>query len=387
VGQPGNTGILSATPDANGYWTATLTGDPIGQAAAYTGWVLPVGGTAFKKVLPSPIFVPAGAATITGAIYGSFTQIDQVATYPYTFANITVTPNVTTKGGLLRPAQFKTVVATVAGNVARRTIVDSSKCNSCHDQLGTKPNFHGGATSFVVGGAAVGSGPRNEATACSMCHNPNGVDSGWSYNASTFIHGIHSASKRTVPFTWTAPDPDDGYDFLLYPGLLNQCEQCHVPGSYDFSATANAAAIPNLLFTSTATGTYASPASVSTSPYVQLANNYGNGFSYTSAGSTVSAYTKANGTVVAAHVAAAGGEIVPADPATLVSSPITAACASCHDSSSAISHMKLNGGFFYQPRSVALARDAKGNLVTVEACLTCHGSGTAYDIKVVHQVQ
>jgi OmcA/MtrC family decaheme c-type cytochrome len=363
VGQPTNTGILSATPDADGYWTATLTGDLVGQAAAYTGWVKPaVGGSNFAAVAKSPITIPAGATNITGAIYGGFTQIDQAATYPYTFASITVAPNVSATGGLLRVAPFKTVLATVAGNVARRPIVDSNKCNSCHDQLGTKPNFHGGATSFVAGGAAVGSGPRNEATACSICHTVNQTSSAWAANASTFIHALHGASKRTVPFTWHAPDPDDGYAFLLYPGLLNQCEQCHVPGSYDFSGTANAAAVPNMLFTTVGTGTYA--ASVSTSPYVLLGNNYGSGFGYTSA-----------------------GVITQAAATTLVNSPMTAACASCHDSTSAVSHMKLNGGFFYQPRSVALARDASGKLVTVEACLTCHGSGAAYDIKAVHQVQ
>jgi OmcA/MtrC family decaheme c-type cytochrome len=360
VGQPTNAGILSATPDANGYWTATLTGDPIGQPAAYTGWTMPVGGSAYSKLNPSPIAIPAGAQNITGAIYGSFTQVDQTTTYPWTPANYGVFPNVAATGGLLRPAPFKTVLATVTGNVARRTIVDSNKCNSCHDQLGTKPNFHGGAASLAAG--AVGSGPRNEATACSFCHTVNQTSSGWAANASTFIHGIHGASKRTVPFTWHAPDPDDGYSFLLYPGVLNQCEQCHVPGSYDFSATANAAAIPNLLYTTVGTGTYA--ASVSTSPYVQLANNYGAGFGYTSA-----------------------GVITQAAATTLVSSPITAACASCHDSAPAISHMKLNGGSFYAPRSTALARDPLGNLVTVEACLTCHGSGAIMDIKAVHKVQ
>jgi hypothetical protein len=49
--------------------------------------------------------------------------------------------------------------------------------------------------------------------------------------------------------------------------------------------------------------------------------------------------------------------------------------------------MKLNGGSFYAPRSIALARDPLGKLVTVEACLTCHGSGAIMDIKAVHKVQ
>ncbi len=60
------------------------------------------------------------------------------------------------------------------------------------------------------------------------------------------------------------------------------------------------------------------------SPYVVAdgVTNYGTGFSYNAATNTT---TQAAGT-------------------TLVLSPITGACSACHDTSTAIDHMKANGG-------------------------------------------
>jgi len=352
AGSPGKTGSLSATADASGYWTATITGDLTGQAAAYTGWVSPATpAAAYSALAPSPITVPAAAAKlVTAGIYGTFTQIDQAVTYPYTNANVTVYPAVAATGGVLRTAMFKKVVATgITGNVGRRVVVDTNKCNACHDQLGTKPNFHGGQATLAAG--AVGSGPRNEATACSFCHTVNQTSSGWAANVSTFIHGIHGGGKRTLPFTWHATATSN-YSSVTYPALLNNCEQCHVTGSYDFSNSTNAAAIPNLLWTTVGTGTYA--AGPSTSPYVQLATPYGGLFSY-------------NVTTGVTTAAAA---------TTLVSSPITAACASCHDSTTAVAHMKNNGGAFYEARSTAFTK--------IEQCLICHGNGKTADIRAVH---
>ncbi|MEO7116577.1 MAG: hypothetical protein ABIZ18_12035, partial [Caldimonas sp.] len=168
----------------------------------------------------------------------------------------------------------------------------------------------------------------------------------------SFIHSIHAASKRTVPYNWHASSATDGFFNVGYPGVLSQCTACHLPGTFDLSAPTSAAALDNRLFRTVATGTLA--ASLTNSPYISLGVNYGSGYSNTAAG-------------------------VPTDaaPTTLVTSPTTTACFACHDSSDDISHFKLNGGAVYQPRSVALTS-------TNETCMICHGSGRIADIAVVH---
>ena len=389
AGKPTKTGTLTG-PDASGYWTATITGDLLGQATAYTGWVAPVTtpATTYSALAATPITVPATAQKVTAWIYGSFTQVN-LPTYAFTAQNVGVYPNVSAIGGLLRPAPAKSVVLsgtlpagfTTTAASARRVVVDTNKCNACHDQLGTSPNFHGGLAAYSATGGAVGSGPRNDATMCSICHNVNRNNTGWSVNASTFVHGIHGGGKRTMPYTWqgtaaTATTPEHDYGKLLYPGVLNNCEQCHVAGSYDFSNSTNAAALPNLLWTTNAAGkingkaldTVADPrtGTILTSypsyvangtPLVTNGTTYGANFSFTPA----------------------TGVTVQATAGSLVSSPITAACASCHDSSPATAHMTNNGGTFFG------ARTAQGVLPTaVEQCLLCHGNGKVADIRAVH---
>ena len=117
------------------------------------------------------------------------------------------------------------------------------------------------------------------------------------------------------------------------------------------------------------------------SPYISASTNYGNGFSFTPEGSTVASYTNSAGTASTAHVAAAGGEIVAPDSATLVSSPISAACFSCHDTTTAKGHMTLYGGFIYTARSVVGAANLANN---PETCLICHGAGKVNDAAVIH---
>ena len=162
--------------------------------------------------------------------------------------------------------------------------------------------------------------------------------------------------------------------------MLSDCKQCHLPDTVNYGANGMTLQ-PNLLWPTGATGKFdpASTTAFRNSPYIVVDNtrNYGNGFGYTAAGATVAAYTKSDGTVVAAHVAGAGGETVPADPQTLVSSPISAACFACHDTASARSHMSTQGGAVYEPRVSALAKG--------ESCLVCHGAGRIADAVVVHQ--
>ena len=352
-------------PDANGYWKATLTGDLLGQPkGACAAPVAPAVATCvITAVNKSPIVIPASAKIVTGAVFGSFTQ-KGLAGYPYTAADVSVNPTKSASGGLARPGIFKKLVAT--GSTARRAIVDSARCNTCHEQIGTSPAFHGGA--------------RNDASGCAICHSGILTANGWSADASTFIHAIHGAGARSVPYTWAAVSATDNFSMIGYTGQLKNCDNCHVSNTVNFGAS-GAALQPSLLWSTTATGSFANPPTGSAvyrnSPYIVPGTNYGNNFSYTPEGATVAEYTKSDGTKVPAHVAGAGGETVPADPATLVNSPISSACFACHDSTSAKNHMKTQGGAVYEARSTALSKG--------EACLVCHGAGAVVDTAMVHK--
>ncbi|MFA7281807.1 MAG: OmcA/MtrC family decaheme c-type cytochrome [Sterolibacterium sp.] len=302
-------------PDASGYYTASF------------------GAT-----------IPDTATMVTGAMginYGGFVQLNH-ASYP--------------KGIMLREAQF--AMKTADGYTARRSIVSNAKCNNCHGQLGVSPTFHGGA--------------RNNGEGCALCHTPNNATGhvgaansfggGWSVAIKNLVHGIHGASKREQAYSYeaTAANPL-GFDDVGYPGVLSNCEQCHVAGSYDFSASANAAAVPNLLWTTDARGDMSNPtnaASIGLSPWVPAQTSY-----------TVD---------------------------NLVSSPVASSCFGCHDSKAAVAHMRGNGGTIVSLASSVgngVARpvttttpptNGAFKFTQTEACMVCHGSGKVADIKAAH---
>jgi OmcA/MtrC family decaheme c-type cytochrome len=306
-----------AGPDGSGYYTVTLTGVVVPDSATML-----TGGLGYSYGLPAT---------------QPLTQVNLGGKFAYNATNKT--------GGLITIAKDAQKVATGYG--ARRAIVDDNRCNSCHQELGafTLEAFH--------------AGQRNDGSTCAWCHNPNRTSSGWSADSTSFIHAIHGGSKRTVPFTWHAPAVGQSYQEVGYPGILNQCETCHVPGSYDFSGQLNASQEGNRLYRAVATGTVVSAGSdaltkYTVSRYVTADVNYGSG----------------------ASVASATGVLTPAAGTTLVNSPTAGACFSCHDTSDDQAHMKANGGSIYAPRAQALQ--------TTESCLVCHGSGKVADIKAVH---
>ncbi|HTT09999.1 MAG TPA: OmcA/MtrC family decaheme c-type cytochrome [Burkholderiaceae bacterium] len=307
-------------PDANGYYTVTLTG----------------------------VVVPDNAVMLTGGMGYSY---NVTSTLPLTQTNLpnypvsapTATGQTNMVGGLIVIAPNVQVVAT--GYSGRRPIVEDARCNACHQELGafTTDAFHGGQ--------------RNDGTTCSWCHTPNRTSGGWSADSTYYIHAIHASAKRTVPFTWDATSPTDTFANVLFPGVLKDCETCHLPGTYNFSASASAAAIFNRQYRTVATGGpfLSTDASAFTySPYIQLGVTYGAGFSFN----------------------AATGVTTAAAPTTLVNSPLATQCFACHDSTQAMAHIQINGGSLYAPRSAALG--------TIETCMVCHDVGRIADIKVVH---
>jgi OmcA/MtrC family decaheme c-type cytochrome len=252
------------------------------------------------------------------------------------------------QGGLSVPAPNVWKVAT--GFTGRRAIIDNNKCKACHGALGVKPTFH--------------AGQRNDGATCALCHTANRTSSGWSAGAKYFIHAIHGARKRAVPFTWHAASATSGFNEVEFPGTLNVCTTCHLDGTYDFSNPSNLAALANEPLLTVATGIYNSDPMVNStyytlSPYVVAdgVTNYGSGFSFN----------------------AGTGATTQAAPTTLVMSQVTGACVACHDTQVARNHMTSSGGLFYVPRSSVPFSGSQ------EQCLVCHGPGRIAAIGKIHQ--
>jgi OmcA/MtrC family decaheme c-type cytochrome len=256
--------------------------------------------------------------------------------------------------------------------------VDNNKCNACHGLLGATPTFH--------------AGQRNDGATCVFCHNANQNNNGWSGNTKDMIHAVHAGTaagvvlpdlsispgtgKRSFPYTWHAT-ATEGFWEVTFPGPRNNCEACHATQSdpnkhtYDFSADDSAAAIPNLLWSTDATGTApidktdlrsgVGPLAggVSMAPYVSVGPIYGANFGI----------DKANGVNTQDLAINVNSGIH-----NLMTSPITAACIACHDSPTQKSHIIAMNGQFYVERSVAKGLNTSSPTdPNQESCLICHG--------------
>jgi OmcA/MtrC family decaheme c-type cytochrome len=311
-------------PDANGWYTATF------QSAQ---------------------LLPTDAKLVTGAIginYQGFVKLDHPS-YP--------------KGIRLREPAF--VMKTANGYDPRRTIVEADRCNKCHNQLGVEPSFHSGARNNPAGCALGGCHYETKSTG----HTGETYDygGGWALSAKSMVHAIHGASKREQPFNYEATEKNQkGFGVVAYPGVLNNCEQCHIPGSYNFELTTNASASTNLLWATDANADMRNPSGAPTigqSPWIKILGK---------------------------------GEIdYRGDP--LVSSPVASACFACHDSMVAVNHMQANGGVLLKQVSAitgatpavppALIDRSGLDKNNTEQCLVCHAAGKIADTKVVHQVK
>jgi len=305
------------------------------------------GGDAGYYVLTLNSVLPVDAAILTA---GLGYQYELTATQPLTQTNLQAYPVPDPAGqndGADNPQGNKSgglivgtlnVWKTATNFTARRTIVSNDKCNACHADLGsfTERGFH------VV--------QRNDAPSCSWCHNSARQGTGWSIQTDNITHAIHGGTKRTVDFNWHAT-ADHSFADIAYPMVLPRCETCHLPGTYDLSAPASAAAAgvngaEQRQLRLVANGTL--NASIALSPFIPT-DKVG--------------VTNAFGTSTSA-------------PENLVTSPWTQSCSSCHDTPGAIAHMQASGGSFYQLRSVAVG--------SVEQCATCHGPGRSVNIRDAH---
>jgi OmcA/MtrC family decaheme c-type cytochrome len=220
----------------------------------------------------------------------------------------------------------KTFKITDPAPVPYRQVVNITKCNDCHAQL----SLHG-------------NGRTDNTDLCATCHNPNATDinrrvAGSNCEAVTgtlndqtidfkvMVHAIHAgpvAQYKVCGYNNT------GYDFsyVIYPGRLNNCEGCHLPTTYY---------PPN--------------------PAIALS------------------------TTVDAAPATAPSRASPAGD--IATTPGTAVCSACHVSQAAKAHMQQSGGSF----NAVKAADSTTPAAALESCGTCHGPGSASDVKVVHGV-
>lgn len=301
------------------------------------------GGDAGYYVLTLTNVIPADAAILTG---GLGYQYELTQTQPLTQTNLQAypvpdpagqndtadNPQGNKSGGLI--VGTPNVWKTATGFTARRTIVSTDKCNACHADLGsfTESQFH------VV--------QRNDAPSCSWCHNSTRANNGWTIQTDYITHAIHASAKRTVDFNWHAT-ADHSFADIVYPMVLPRCETCHLPGTYDLSASASAAA-----------------AGVNGAEQRQLR--------LVGTGSLVDNIT------LSEHARPFLGQALGAAgaPENLVTTPWTQSCASCHDTPAALAHMESSGGAFYKTRAVAVGQ--------VEQCATCHGPGRSVNIHDAH---
>ena len=175
----------------------------------------------------------ARKAPIVGGQYVSFNAaLPATASGSYAvgiegYNNVTInasTMNATT----VRDVGFNQVFyfAVGSGTVApRRKVVSQANCNGCHSTL----SLHGGI--------------RQNVEYCVVCHDPAVTDASVrpaasgpaeSINFKTMIHKIHTGSNLTTNFTVIGHGSSvNNYNDVGYPGDRRDCEQCHLPGTYD----------------------------------------------------------------------------------------------------------------------------------------------------------
>jgi OmcA/MtrC family decaheme c-type cytochrome len=221
----------------------------------------------------------------------------------------------------LNPVAYFAVTDTTP--VARRTVVDRTKCNGCHYDL------------------VAHAGTRKSPEYCVMCHTPNEVDDQnaprfevpattvQSVNFKVLVHKVHRGSQLAQGYvvggdpgptpTNPAGTPVD-FGKVLFPGDQRACWACHDSTSY----------LPPL------------PAGLLPTVTQEV-------LACEDSPLDAGAYCV---------------DRVVEGQSTLA--PLSTACTACHDSPSSIAHAESN------------ISDG------TESCLTCHGNGAVWDVQTVH---
>jgi OmcA/MtrC family decaheme c-type cytochrome len=109
--------------------------------------------------------------------------------------------------------------------VPRRKVVDLQKCNDCHRSL----SVHGEN--------------RNSTELCVMCHNPRESDvarrpadkgAPEAIDFGLMIHRIHGGNLQSRDFTiYGFGNTPYNFNHIVFPGALDNCLNCHLPGTYN----------------------------------------------------------------------------------------------------------------------------------------------------------
>jgi len=253
-------------------------------------------------------------------------------------------------------------VVAVTGDDARRQVVDSANCASCHEWF----EGHGGNRTYDI-------------QICTLCHVPNLSSSGRTIvppasngllddfdeahnldpnidpddpltypedaqNLKDLVHGIHSSGFRTRSFTHVRGGRQGYYDWshITFPrgASTSNCKLCHDGDSYELPLAAD------LL-----------PSAVRTT-------GVSDGQDETTKDAESAFLNVPNGT-------------------DWVNTPTASSCFYCHTSSDAMAHMMQNGAFLSAPDGSSLVN--RGSLgTTYESCSVCHGPGKVADLDIVH---
>jgi len=176
-----------------------------------------VGPAGMARVSETPT-----AATLANGVY-TYTMTNKLpatAAGSYTVSieasnTVTLMPNTqqsTTATDAADPVEFYFSVDK-SPVLARRQVVATAKCASCHSDL-----------KFVHGGT------RNSTQECSLCHNPTLTDgtSNQSVNMSVQIHSNHRGENLANPYVLGTTN----YQDVRFPGDLRDCTTCHLTGTY-----------------------------------------------------------------------------------------------------------------------------------------------------------
>jgi OmcA/MtrC family decaheme c-type cytochrome len=208
-----------------------------------------------------------------------------------------------------------------ADTAERRNAIAIERCDDCHNVL----SIHGNNRT-------------DEPEVCVQCHNPNATDisvrippcsdelgtDDVPIDFKRMIHLIHASGATGVPYEVCGFNGNSTHVYdVTYPGHLNNCEGCHVPGGY---------------------------------------------------------YPVDAGEILGTTISAGADIESPTDDVAI--SPNSSVCSSCHVSDLAKTHMEQNGGDFAATKAADSTLISSG----VESCALCHGAGRSADVEEVHGV-